>query len=212
MSTPSHEPDATGPASASGPAPTRAAGRGTEDRGTEDRGSEDRGTGGRGPKASRGRTRRAVSDRPQNMGMFRLAVALYGLAVMAYGIWLVFAGTAALPDHGHGVTTTVESSSAGLAAVLVGVGASLVAIAVKFQWVNLLGFMCGALFLGGVGHILAWAFRGLPHWSMILLMVLDLVLPPVLMVWYGWIRKANGIRREMAAQANATRGTGPTGF
>jgi hypothetical protein len=141
---------------------------------------------------------------PHDWTLFRVVIALYGALIIAYGIWQIAAGTGSLPGDAEPSGPTVASSYAGLAAVLCGVGASLIAIAVKFKWANMLSFVCFAIFLGGVGRILAWAFFGLPHWSMILLMVLDLVVPPCLLVWYGWIRKANAIRREMASEG--TRG------
>lgn len=137
---------------------------------------------------------------PHDWTLFRVVIALYGALIIAYGVWQIAAGTGSLPGDAEPSGPTVASSYAGLAAVLCGVGASLIAIAVKFKWANMLSFVCFAIFLGGVGRILAWAFFGLPHWSMILLMVLDLVVPPCLLVWYGWIRKANAIRREMASE------------
>jgi hypothetical protein len=139
---------------------------------------------------------------PHDWTLFRVVIALYGALIIAYGVWQIAAGTGSLPGDAEPSGPTVASSYAGLAAVLCGVGASLIAIAVKFKWANMLSFVCFAIFLGGVGRILAWAFFGLPHWSMILLMVLDLVVPPCLLVWYGWIRKANAIRREMASETS----------
>ena len=62
---------------------------------------------------------------------------------------------------------------------------------------NMLVFSCLVVFLGGVGRILSWAFFGTPHWSLIVLMVTELVIPPCLLVWYSWINKSNKIREEM---------------
>ncbi|WP_129659881.1 DUF4345 domain-containing protein [Rothia halotolerans] len=154
-----------------------------------------------GTASAKAKKERAKEDgTPHDWTLFRVVIALYGVLIIAYGIWQIAAGTASLPGVAESGGPTVASSYAGLAAVLCGVGASLIAIAVKFKWANMLSFVCFAIFLGGVGRILAWAFFGLPHWSMILLMVLDLVVPPCLLVWYGWIRKANAIRREMASE------------
>ena len=55
----------------------------------------------------------------------------------------------------------------------------------------------GALFLGGVGRIMSWATHGTPHWSLIVLMVTELVIPPCLLIWYAWINKSNKIRQDM---------------
>ena len=56
---------------------------------------------------------------------------------------------------------------------------------------------CLVVFLGGVGRIISWASHGTPHWSLIVLMVTDLVIPPCLLVWYAWINKSNTIRQQM---------------
>ncbi|QQC59918.1 DUF4345 domain-containing protein [Rothia kristinae] len=145
---------------------------------------------------------------PHDWSLFRLAIAVYGVLIIAYGVWQVLAGAGSLPGGNPEPGTTIASAYGGLAAVLCGVGAAFVGIAIKFQWANTLGFVCCTVFLGGIGRVLAWAFFGLPHWSSIVLMVLDLVIPPCLLVWYAWITKANRIRREMAA---GPRGVRPAG-
>ncbi len=151
-------------------------------------------------KAAQGKTATTSSGKPgkqQDWGLFRAVVALYGLVIIAYGIWQIFAGTASLPGESTGSSATVAASYGALAAVLCGVGAAFVAIAVKFKWANVLWFVCLMIFLGGIGRIFSWAIFGLPHPLMIVLMVLDLVIPPCLLVWHAWIRKANRIRSEM---------------
>lgn len=151
-------------------------------------------------KAAQGQATTTSSGKPgkqQDWGLFRAVVALYGLVIIAYGVWQIFAGTASLPGESTGSSATVAASYGALAAVLCGVGAAFVAIAVKFKWANVLWFVCLMIFLGGVGRIFSWAIFGLPHPLMIVLMVLDLVIPPCLLVWHAWIRKANRIRSEM---------------
>ncbi|WP_129360623.1 DUF4345 domain-containing protein [Rothia uropygioeca] len=137
----------------------------------------------------------------QDWGIFRTVVALYGLVIIAYGVWQIFAGTASLPGETEDSSATVASSYGALAAVLCGVGAAFVAIAVKFKWANVLWFVCLMIFLGGIGRIFSWAIFGLPHAVMIVVMVLDLVIPPCLLVWHAWISKANRIRTEMSQGA-----------
>ena len=136
--------------------------------------------------------------KPQNRAAFRAAVALYGLFMIAYGLWQVFGGVSAVPDAPTDfANSSVQSNYVFFAAAYVGVGLSFVFIALKFKWVNMLVFSCLVVFLGGVGRILSWAFFGTPHWSLIVLMVTELVIPPCLLVWYGWINKSNKIREEM---------------
>ena len=136
--------------------------------------------------------------KPQNRAAFRAAVALYGLFMIAYGVWQVLGGIRVIPDApADFANPSVQSNYVFFAATYVGVGLSFVFIAVKFKWVNMLAFSCLVVFLGGVGRILSWAFFGTPHWSLIVLMVTELVIPPCLLVWYGWINKSNKIREEM---------------
>lgn len=136
--------------------------------------------------------------KPQNRAAFRAAVALYGLFMIAYGVWQVLGGVRVIPDAPQDfANASVQSNYVFFAAAYVGVGLSFVFIALKFKWVNMLVFSCLVVFLGGVGRILSWAFFGTPHWSLIVLMVTELVIPPCLLVWYGWINKSNKIREEM---------------
>ena len=136
--------------------------------------------------------------KPQNRAAFRAAVALYGLFMIAYGVWQVLGGVRVIPDAPQDFANpSVQSNYVFFASTYVGVGLSFVFIAIKFKWVNMLAFSCLVVFLGGVGRILSWAFFGTPHWSLIVLMVTELVIPPCLLVWYSWINKSNKIREEM---------------
>lgn len=136
--------------------------------------------------------------KPQNRAAFRAAVALYGLFMIAYGLWQVFGGVSAVPDAPTDfANSSVQSNYVFFASTYVGVGLSFVFIALKFKWVNMLAFSCLVVFLGGVGRILSWVNFGTPNWTLIVLMVAELVIPPCLLVWYGWINKSNAIRQEM---------------
>ena len=136
--------------------------------------------------------------KPQNRAAFRAAVALYGLFMIAYGLWQVFGGVSAVPDAPTDfANSSVQSNYVFFASTYVGVGLSFVFIALKFKWVNMLAFSCLVVFLGGVGRILSWVNFGTPNWILIVLMVTELVIPPCLLVWYGWINKSNAIRQEM---------------
>ncbi|WP_314082188.1 DUF4345 domain-containing protein [uncultured Rothia sp.] len=136
--------------------------------------------------------------KPQNRAAFRAAVALYGLFMIAYGLWQVFGGVSAVPDAPTDfANSSVQSNYVFFASTYVGVGLSFVFIALKFKWVNMLAFSCLVVFLGGVGRILSWVNFGTPNWTLIVLMVTELVIPPCLLVWYGWINKSNAIRQEM---------------
>ena len=56
--------------------------------------------------------------KPQNRGLFRSVVGLYGVAIIAYAAWQVMAGTQAAPDSAAvAVNPSIESNYAFLAAV-----------------------------------------------------------------------------------------------
>ena len=116
--------------------------------------------------------------KPQNRAAFRAAVALYGLFMIAYGLWQVFGGVSAVPDAPTDfANSSVQSNYVFFASTYVGVGLSFVFIALKFKWVNMLAFSCLVVFLGGVGRILSWVNFGTPNWILIVLMVTELVIP-----------------------------------
>ncbi|WP_246165516.1 DUF4345 domain-containing protein [Arthrobacter yangruifuii] len=142
-------------------------------------------------------------------GVFRAVVIGVGILVAGFGLYNLITGTAGLPDASGGeVNPTLESQYRFFAAMMVGVGAAFVAIAVKFQWANMLWLVCLMVFLGGIGRVLSWAFSGTPHFTFIVLMILELAFPPALLVWHRFIAKTSDLRREYSQQAGGT-GTDP---
>ncbi|WP_394942142.1 DUF4345 domain-containing protein [Psychromicrobium sp. YIM B11713] len=142
----------------------------------------------------------AASPQPANdladWKVFRLAVAALGIVIVAFGAFSLFAGVKGLPDAISESNATLESNYRFFAALLVGVGAAFVAIAIKFNWANVLIFVCATIFLGGLARVLSWAISGLPNFLMILLMIVELVIPPVIAVWYLWINRTQKLRES----------------
>ncbi|MDO5750389.1 MAG: DUF4345 domain-containing protein [Rothia sp. (in: high G+C Gram-positive bacteria)] len=141
--------------------------------------------------------------KPQNQGMFRAAVALYGLSILLYAAWQIQGGTLVIPESDQvAVNASIQSNYIFMSTIYFGVGLAFLFISWKFKWVNMLTLVCAVVFLGGIGRVLAWAHFGTPHWSLIVAMILELVLPPCLLVWYGWINKSNKLRADIL-QASA---------
>ena len=141
-------------------------------------------------------------------GVFRAVVIGVGVLVAGFGLYNLITGTAGLPDGTGGeVDPTLESQYRFFAAMMVGVGAAFVAIAVKFQWANMLWLVCLMVFLGGIGRVLSWAFSGTPHFTLIVLMIVELAFPPALLVWHRFIAKTSELRRQYSQQAGP--GAGP---
>ena len=133
--------------------------------------------------------------------VFRTVVVLVGLVIAGFGGYYLITGTAGLPETGDGaVNPTLENQFRFFAAMMIGVGAAFVTIAIKFQWANMLWLVCLMVFIGGIGRVLSWAFSGTPHFLLIILMVVELAFPAALLVWHRYIAKTSELRREYAAR------------
>ncbi|MEB7505295.1 DUF4345 domain-containing protein [Arthrobacter koreensis] len=145
------------------------------------------------PQAARGSWKNT-----DDWGVFRAVVVGVGVVIAAIGIYYLITGTAGVAEtSGGAVNASLESQFRFFSAMMVGVGAAFVAIAIKFQWANMLWLVCLMVFLGGIGRVLSWAFSGTPHFTLIILMILELAFPPALLVWHRFIVKASELRREI---------------
>ncbi|MFC3298782.1 DUF4345 domain-containing protein [Arthrobacter agilis] len=131
--------------------------------------------------------------------VFRTVVVLVGLVIAGFGAYYLILGTAGLPDtEGTPVNPTLENQFRFFSAMMVGVGAAFITIAIKFQWANMLWLVCLMVFVGGIGRVLSWAFSGTPNYILIVLMVVELAFPPALLVWHKYIAKTSELRQEFA--------------
>ncbi|GAA1344649.1 DUF4345 domain-containing protein [Arthrobacter roseus] len=131
--------------------------------------------------------------------VFRTVVIAVGVVVIGFGAYALVTGTAGLPESSdQPINATLESQFRFFAAMMVGVGAAFVAIAIKFQWSNMLWLVCLMIFVGGIGRVLSWAFSGTPHFTLIILMVIELAFPAALVVWHAYIVKTSEIKQQYA--------------
>jgi hypothetical protein len=157
------------------------------------------------PGQSASKTSKKDSAKPSKTGndwsVFRTVVVLVGLVIAGFGGYYLITGTAGLPETGDGpVNPTLENQFRFFAAMMIGVGAAFVTIAIKFQWANMLWLVCLMVFIGGIGRVLSWAFSGTPHYLLIILMVVELAFPAALLVWHRYIAKTSELRREYGAR------------
>ncbi|MHA7210607.1 DUF4345 domain-containing protein [Arthrobacter sp. MDT1-65] len=154
------------------------------------------------PKAgtpAKGRKAGKAASSGGDWNVFRTVVVLVGLVLAAFGAYYLILGTAGLPDtEGTPVNPTLESQFRFFSAMMVGVGAAFITIAIKFQWANMLWLVCLMVFVGGIGRVLSWAFSGTPNYVLIILMVVELAFPPALLVWHKYIAKTSDLRKEFA--------------
>ncbi|MEG9247613.1 DUF4345 domain-containing protein [Arthrobacter sp. Soc17.1.1.1] len=157
-----------------------------------------------GTTPARGGTAPAKGKKPgkgsgEDWNVFRTVVVLVGLVLAAFGAYYLILGTAGLPDtEASPANPTLESQFRFFSAMMVGVGAAFITIAIKFQWANMLWLVCLMVFIGGIGRVLSWAFSGTPNYVLIILMVVELAFPPALLVWHKYIAKTSDLRREFA--------------
>lgn len=155
------------------------------------------GTPGKQTKTPAGRGTPKKSSSGGDWNVFRTVVVLVGVVIAGFGAYYLVLGTAGLPDtEGTPVNATLENQFRFFSAMMIGVGAAFITIAVKFQWANMLWLVCLMVFVGGIGRVLSWAFSGTPHYLLIILMVVELAFPPALLVWHKYIAKTSELRRE----------------
>lgn len=172
----------------SSPTSSRPSGRASA-QGTGTAKAKDKGAGGTSGTASKG----------GDWNVFRTVVVLVGLVIAGFGAYYLILGTAGLPDtEADPVNPTLENQFRFFSAMMVGVGAAFITIAIKFQWANMLWLVCLMVFVGGIGRVLSWAFSGTPNYVLIILMVVELAFPPALLVWHKYIAKTSDLRREFA--------------
>ncbi|MER1997777.1 MAG: DUF4345 domain-containing protein [Arthrobacter sp.] len=189
---------------------TAAAGRKQAERGAEDKAGRIRGRDRKSELRQSGGNRTWKSS--DDWGVFRAVVVGVGVVIAAIGAYYLITGTAGVAEtSGGAVNASLESQFRFFSAMMVGVGAAFIAIAVKFQWANMLWLVCLMVFLGGIGRVLSWAFSGTPHFTLIILMVVELAFPPALLVWHRFIAKTSELRREInrgSAGGTSAAGTG----
>ncbi|MHA7276581.1 DUF4345 domain-containing protein [Arthrobacter sp. Hz1] len=204
MSSPENHPagnpqDSTRPASGTTPGgPVAGQSRGSNQQPkTDTRGASPTSRGGKTSGKATTKTRTGKSE----WGVFRTVVVLVGLVIAGFGAYYLITGTGGLPEADQASSNpTLENQFRFFAAMMVGVGAAFITIAVKFEWANMLWLVCLMVFIGGIGRVLSWAFSGTPHFMMIILMVIELAFPAALLVWHRYIAKTTEIRNEYAAR------------
>ncbi|MFE9552240.1 DUF4345 domain-containing protein [Streptomyces sp. NPDC006692] len=126
-----------------------------------------------------------------------------GIADVAIGALHLTTGLAAVPGAGS-PGPTVDSLVRFFSAIFLGYGLAWIWVArqspIPSRAVRLLA---GIFFLGGASRLLSWAALGRPNWFQVVLMGIELALPPL----YFWLSTAD--EREAAARSRQTGVTTP---
>jgi uncharacterized protein DUF4345 len=119
----------------------------------------------------------------------RTLVALAAIPI-ATGALSLLLGSAVIPDAGS-TAASVESELRFYSVWYLGAGVFLASLAPRIeQRGRELQAVCGLLVLGAVGRLLAIASSGRPHPLFVALLVVELVLPPVLVLWQARVARA----------------------
>lgn len=122
---------------------------------------------------------------------FQGVLALLGLVVLGTGTPDVVAGPAALPGS-LDVSTTLDSNYRFFAGVWCALGIALLMAARRPESHGaVVRAVFGAVFFGGLTRAISYLAVGAPHAVYAAFIGVELVLPPVLMLWYG-----RAMRRE----------------
>ncbi|WGW10670.1 DUF4345 domain-containing protein [Saxibacter everestensis] len=139
--------------------------------------------------------------------VLRIVIALVGLSLVSLGVWGAISGTAGLPGAqtagiGTPANPTLESQFAYLSALLAGLGFAFLWVSYALDRAGVgLAALCGIIFLGGLARVIAWATAGTPHLSTVALMISELVVPPVLVLWHGSIRRTQKLKASFLREA-----------
>ncbi|MEU3752848.1 DUF4345 domain-containing protein [Streptomyces olivoreticuli] len=125
-------------------------------------------------------------------GLLKWLSWIMGIACAAIGAVHIVSGMAPVPDGDSG-GATVDSLVRFFGAIFLGYGLAWIWVArqspIPSRAVRLLA---GILFLGGASRLVSWADVGRPNWFQLVLMAMELALPPL----YFWLSTAG--EREAA--------------
>ncbi|MEU9101380.1 DUF4345 domain-containing protein [Streptomyces sp. NPDC048361] len=117
-----------------------------------------------------------------------------GVADVAIGAVHLMVGMGSVPGAGS-PGPTVDSLMRFFAAIFLGYGVAWIWVARQSPIPsNAVRVLAGIFFLGGAGRLLSWAALGRPDWFQLVLMGLELALPPL----YFWLASAD--ERDTAAR------------
>ena len=122
-------------------------------------------------------------------------IRLFGVACMTIALAHLFLGAAAIVGA-EPVSATLDSEDRFFAAIFLGFGGVLLWTAGRLKDRRRELAMCLVVFfVGGAARIVSYLMVGSPHPFHILLMILELAMPPILLLWL-----ARGLRSSSSTQ------------
>ena len=106
-----------------------------------------------------------------------------GAVPIATGAFAVLTGAGGMPGQNE-ASASVESELRFFAVFWIAYGAALIWTAPRAaRETTLVRALMAVLFVGGIARAIAWAAEGRPHGLFIVLMAIELVMPPVVVLW-----------------------------
>ncbi|RST19234.1 DUF4345 domain-containing protein [Streptomyces sp. WAC05374] len=119
---------------------------------------------------------------------FRSVLVLLALFVLVTGVLEIVVGPSLLPGNNE-VSPTVDSNYRFFAAIWCALGVVLMAAAKDPDaHAPALRAVFGAVFLGGVARAVSYVDAGAPHAMLTAFIGVELLLPPLLLLWYSRTR------------------------
>ena len=126
----------------------------------------------------------------RSLRAFQILLVLLALFTVTVGTTEVLFGTAPLPGDTE-VSPTVDSNYRFFAAIFLAVGVMMLWIARNpLERGQALWWVAGAVLLGGLARIVSLFAAGSPAPLMYALLVIELVAPPVLVLWHRALTRA----------------------
>ncbi|MDQ3403626.1 MAG: DUF4345 domain-containing protein [Actinomycetota bacterium] len=120
----------------------------------------------------------------------RVVLVVLGVFVIVTGALDIVIGTATLPGNTD-VPTNVDSNYRFFAAIWLMLGLVLLWIVPRVREATApLRVVCAAVFVGGLARVMSLIVAGVPDPLLVAFIGVELIVPPVLLVWQASVRKS----------------------
>jgi Domain of unknown function (DUF4345) len=117
--------------------------------------------------------------------LFGRTLVVLGIVPIATGLYGVLTGSGGIPG-GDAASANVESELRFLYALWIAYGAAAIYVGLRAPQIRAaVGALAAVLFAAGVARAIAWIAEGRPDTLFVVLMVLELAIPPLLVAWQG---------------------------
>lgn len=126
------------------------------------------------------------------MRAFKVVIAITGLFIAITGLMEMVLGPAALPGDEH-ATPSADSNYRFFAASWLAVGVALLTT-IKNNSQVIIRAVAATVFAGGLARLISLATAGAPQAMIYGLLTIELVVPPLLVLWHHRLVKAEAVR------------------